>query len=168
MHIDLADQRELTFYRRSLIRGRPELTILGLVTLPAFGFGAVLLAWNYYCTKRQKLFVSHDDIWFQSAIPRTSEVSCRRDDISKAQIHQSWLQSKFGTGDLIIYSPYLQQPIKVCGIPKVQALKRRLVKHLANDRKRSKGLSKIGVGKAPMAPRFKAPGAVRASIFKAA
>lgn len=158
MNIDLADKRELSIYKRDAFCGAPGMNILGLALLPAFGAGAAILAWSLLKTCRQSLIVSHEQIWFQSAAPMAPMVSFDRRDITRVEIRQSWLQSKFHTGDLVIHGKGLSQPIKVHGVLYAKALKQRLSKNHYPHFMQPLRRSPVPVGKACMAPRLKPMG----------
>ena len=155
MYVDLADPRELTLYRRDLWRGTPELSMLGMILLPVFGTGAILLAFNLLKRQRQQFIVSHNQFWFQGASPLSPTICCDRKDITGVKIRQSWLQSKLGSGDLVIRCKGLGQPIVVEGIAHVTALKLRLLKTVQREPVSTPGYLQMQVGKARWAPRPK-------------
>jgi hypothetical protein len=153
MNIDLADMRELTVYRRDLWRGAPELSMLGMMLLPVFGTGAILLGFNLLKRQRQKFIVSRNQFWFQGASPLSPAVCCDRKDITGVKIRQSWLQSKLGSGDLVIRCKGLDQPIVVEGIRHVKALKQRLLRSVQREPVSTPHYLQVKVGKARWAPK---------------
>ena len=155
MNIDLADTRELTVYGRDLWRGAPELSMLGMILLPVFGAGAILLGFNLLKQRRQQFVVSHTHFWFQDSSPLSQPVCCDRKDISGIKIRQSWLQSKLGSGDLVIRCKGLEQPIVVEGIAHVKALKHRLVRSVQREPVSTPHYLQVKVGQARWAPRQK-------------
>lgn len=155
MNIDLADMRELTVYRRDLWRGAPELSMLGMILLPVFSTGAILLGFNLLKQRRQQFIVSHNQFWFQDASPLSPPVCCERKDITGVKIRQSWLQSKLGSGDLVIRCKGLEQPIVVEGIAHVKALKHRLLRSVQREPVSTPHYLQVQIGKARWAPRQK-------------
>jgi hypothetical protein len=155
MNIDLADMRELTFYSRDALRGVPELTLLGLGLLPVLGIGAILLAWNWFNSKRQQLIVSHTHLWVQGSAPTSKGLYYERKSITKVEVRQSWLQAKLGAGDLLIYCRDLQHPLKITGLVGVEAVKQRLARRIPVKEVVLPTYMVVPVGKARWAPRFK-------------
>ena len=153
MNVDLADLRELTLYRRALWRGAPELSLLSIVLLPLFGAGAILLGINLFKCRRQEFLVSHTQFWFQRASLFSSPICCERKDITSVKIRQTWLQSKLGSGDLVIRCKSLNQPIVVEGIMQVKALKLRLLKTVQPQPVSTPDYLRVQVGKARWAPK---------------
>ena len=158
MLVDLADPRDLTVYSADLVKGTPELNLLGFALLPAFGAGAIVLGWSLYRSARQKLLVSQDHIWLQSAMPFSRPVCCKRADVVRVVIRQSWVQQQLGTGDLVIHCRDHDKPLMMCGLTQIRAIKRRLERHLV---KRPVPVTATGtpatvpVGTARMAPRMR-------------
>jgi len=132
--LDIADKRDLTFYQSEVLRGAPVLNLLGAALVPAFALGAVVLAWNFIRTRHQKLVVGHDQIWFASGIINRTTICLDRRDVRRVEVHQSWLQKKLGSGDVLIYGATDAQPILVPGLLHPKDLKRRLSRHLLTSK----------------------------------
>jgi hypothetical protein len=160
MFIDLADPRDLTVYSADVVRGAPELNLLGLALLPAFGAGIMVLGWSLYRSTRQKLMVSRDLVWLQSASPFSTPVCCKRTDIERIFIRQSWVQRQLGTGDLIIHCRNLDRPLTISGLTGIRSIKRRLLRHLIRRPQAclprpEPALTPVPVGTARPAPRLR-------------
>lgn len=155
MDIDLADMRELTFYRREALRGAPDLTVLGLALLPVFGVGATLLAWNWFKSRLQQLIVSHTHLWIQGSASTFSALCYERCAVTKVEIRQSWLQARLGSGDLLIYCKDLQHPLKIEGLTDVEIVRHRLARHIAVEEHELPAYLVVPVGKARWAPRVR-------------
>ena len=109
---------------------------LSVSLVPAFGAGLLLLAANAIKCQRRALLVTHNHFWLRSAWPWGRDVSGKRSDIIRVQIRQSWLQSKLGSGDLVIHVRGLERPLLVCGMADVRNLRRRLARHLLRPQRR--------------------------------
>lgn len=155
MDIDLADMRDLTFYRRDALRGAPDLTLLGLALLPVFGAGAVLLSWNWFKSRRQQLIVSHTHLWIQGSAPTSKALCYERDTITRVEIRQTWLQARLGSGDLLIYGSTHQHPLKIEALTDVEAVRQRLARRIALQDHELPPYLVIPVGKARWAPRLR-------------
>ena len=162
MDIDLADMRELTFYRREALRGAPDLTVLGLALLPVFGVGVSLLAWNWFKSRRQQLIVSHTHLWIQGSAPTSAVMCYERRAVTKVETRQSWLQARLGSGDLLIYFKDLQHPLKVEGLTDVEMIQQRLARHIAVEEHELPAYLVVPVGKAQWAPRIRSAGELSA------
>lgn len=133
MFIDVADQRDLTFYHPAKFSGEPELSLLGVALLPVLGAGLGVFAWSAFRARRQVLVMSSETVWVREGALSQTKFSFRRDEIKRAKVRQSWLQRKLGTGDILIYTSVRRKPIVMPGMAEVSEIAERLNNQMAEN-----------------------------------
>lgn len=117
----------------AMFKNNPFGFIAGLLLIPVFGVGILILLWWYLQCKASKLTVKEHDILYETGLLSKSRAEFSISGIRTVRVNQSFFNRIFGVGTIQIYTAGDLPEIEAKGMPEPNQV-RELIKSRQNER----------------------------------